>query len=281
MSSTPEAVTRHRTYFTVVPLAFIAAVLAMTLVSAWAAPEGDNLLLQLAKLADDSTAYQWGFVLAAVVPVLAVMLTAGVGVWLVSRGSGGVSGAGYLGLVGAFLVAAYAPLSAVAYVSQFTILPKQLAANFQDAQTWYLGYQGSIPLTMDMLGYALYGAGAILIAVVLVRRPAPLAWAGWSLLLCGVLAVLAFILHVLDNDAARITSVVSGALTIPFALGIFLQAQRPMNEGPAEAASVPAPAGDVASVPKGRDDPAADREPEDAVADEVSDEAPTGEDETR
>jgi hypothetical protein len=216
----------HRTYFTVVPLAFIAAVLVMTIVSVAAAPQGDNLLIQLGRLADDSTFYQWSFVVAAALPVLALLLTGGVGLFLVARGEQAHTGAGWLGFIGAFFVGAYAPLSAVAYVSQFTILPKQLGKNFQAAETWYFGYEGSIPLTIDLLAYALFGIGGILISVGLVRRAGSLRWAGWSLAACGVASVLAFVLHVLDSGATGTVSVVSGALTIPFALGVFLDAQR-------------------------------------------------------
>jgi hypothetical protein len=223
----------HRIYFAAASLAYLAIFVLMTGVHFVARPEGDQMVVQLGDLADKSTLYQTGYVLATLLPLAGLLLTAGVGLlirpqyWAPSGRSERL-----LGLIGSLFVLAYAGLSGFAYVSQWTILPRRLADNFQDAERWYYSFDAvdSLPLSLDLLAYALFGVGAVLIAARLLYERSPLNWASWALAACGLANIAAWLLHVADVGAAETASLVGIALTIPFALGIFLFSQQGAEE---------------------------------------------------
>ena len=245
MESPSEGAIPHRIYFAVTSLTYLVIFVLMTGVHFVARPEGDQMVIQLGDLADKSTLYQTGYVLATLLPLAGLLLTAGVGLlirpqyWAPSDRSERV-----LGFVGSLFVLAYAGLSGFAYVSQWTILPRRLADNFQDAERWYYSFDAvdSLPLSLDLLAYALFGVGAVLIAARLLYERSPLNWASWALAACGLTNIAAWLLRVADVGAAATASLVGVALTIPFALGVFLYSQQSAEEVVSEDA-VPA-AGD-------------------------------------
>jgi hypothetical protein len=234
----------HRIYFAATSLAYLVIFVLTTGVHFVARPAGDATVIQLGDLADKSTLYQTGFVLATLLPVVGLLLTAGVGLlirpqyWAPSDRVERV-----LGIIGSLFVVAYAGLSAFAYISQWTIFPQRLAQNFQDAERWYYSFDaaGSLPISLDLLAYAFFGMGAVLIAARLLFERSPLDWTSWALALCGVTNITAWLLHVAEVGAAETVSLVGVALTIPFALGIFLVSQQAAEEAapgdaPSEAA---------------------------------------------
>jgi hypothetical protein len=222
---------RPRAFFSVMALGYTIVVVLVAIVSVAGSPEGDQaILIQLGTLTDDSTTYQWGFVLATLLPVFLLPLTAGVAFYLrpAAARSGDTtspSGPG-LGAVGALFVAAYAPLSALAYATQYTVFPNMLAKNFQEAEVWYFGAHGSLPLTVDMLAYALFGVGALLIAVPMLGERGALSVAAWSLAVSGALSIAAFALYALDVDLGGAVSLVSAAFSVAFALAVLLVVHR-------------------------------------------------------
>jgi len=234
VESPSEGAIPHRIYFAVTSLAYLAIFVLMTGVHFVARPEGDQMVIQLGDLADKSTLYQTGYVLATLLPLAALLLTAGVGLlmrpqyWAPSDRSERV-----LGLIGSLFVLAYAGLSGFAYISQWTIFPRRLASPiFTDAERWYYSFDAvdSLPLSLDLLAYALFGVGAVLIAARLLYERSPLDWASWALAACGLTNIAAWLLHVADVGFAETASLVGVALTIPFALGIFLVSQQAGEE---------------------------------------------------
>ena len=236
MESPSKGSIPHRIYFAAASLAYLAIFVLMTGVHFVARPEGGDVVVQLGDLQDHSTLYQTGYVLATLLPLAALLLTAGVGLlirpqyWALSDRSERV-----LGFVGSLFVLAYAGLSGFAYISQWTILPRRLADNFQGAARWYYNFDArhslpgtpdSLPVSLDLLAYAIFGVGALLIAVRLIFERSPLNWASWALAACGLTNIAAWLLHVADVGAAETASLVGIALTIPFALGIFLFSQQ-------------------------------------------------------
>lgn len=233
MESSSEGRIPHRIYFAVTSLAYLAILVLTTGIHFVARPEGDQMAVQLGDLADKSTLYQTGYVLATLLPIAALLLTAGVGLlmrpqyWAPSDRSERA-----LGLIGSLFVLAYAGLSAFAYISQWTILPRRLADNFQDAERWYYSFDAlhSLPLSLDLLAYALFGVGALLIAARLLFERSPLNWTSWVLAACGLTNIVAWLFHVADVGAAETASLVGIVLTIPVALGVFLVSQQTAEE---------------------------------------------------
>ena len=103
--------------------AYLVLVVLMTVVTALGAPDGDTVVRQLADLARDDTVYRWGFFLASLLPatVVPLMVVVALGVAAPAQGEG-VTVACLCGWAGTALVAAYAPLSAAAYASQYTVV---------------------------------------------------------------------------------------------------------------------------------------------------------------
>lgn len=237
MESPHEGAIPHRIYFAVTSLGFLVVLALMTAVIFVARPEGDQMVVQLGDLADHSTLYQTGYVLATLLPLAGLLLTAGAGLlirplyWAPSDRAERV-----LGSIGALFVLAYAGLSAFAYISQWAIFPRRLADNFQNAERWYYSFDAadSVPLSLDLLAYALFGVGALFIAARLFRERSPLNWASWALAVCGLANIAAWLLHTADVEAARTASLIGVGLTIPFALCVFLASQQSAEEGALE-----------------------------------------------
>lgn len=102
--------------------AYLVLVLVMTVVTALGAPQGDTVVAQVADLARDDTLYRWGFFFASLLPAAMVPFMAVVALGVAAPAEGeGITEARLCGWAGIALVAAYAPLSAAAYASQYTV----------------------------------------------------------------------------------------------------------------------------------------------------------------
>jgi hypothetical protein len=245
-----EGAIPHRTYFAVTSLGFIVVLLAMTVVVFLGRPDDEVLLMQLARLADHSTLYQVGYVLATLLPVFGLLLTGGVGLLLRPQYWGGETrGTRIMGVLGSLFVLACVPVSGYAYVTQWTVFPRELGKNWQDAERWYISVSGTTPQSMELLGWGLFGIGAVLIGGRLLRERPPLNWSAWVLVASGLAGVAAWLLDAAGVDAATTFSLISMALTVPFALGIFLVSQQeaePVGSGSADATIAPATTGEAA-----------------------------------
>lgn len=167
--------------------AYLVLVVLMTVVTALGAPAGDTVVRQLADLARDDTVYRWGFFLASLLPATVVPLMAVVALGVAAPAQGeGVTVARLCGWAGTALVAAYAPLSAAAYASQYTVFDWLLQRDLVAAAPWYFNN---------------------------------------SLAASGVLSMLAFGLHALESSLTSPVSLVSGVLTVPFAIAAIVYAR--------------------------------------------------------
>lgn len=191
--------------------AFLAVLALMTVLSAAGAPDGDTVAARLAALAREDTVYRLGFFFASLVPATMVPLMALLAV-AVDRGG---DGARPYAVAGALLAAAYAPLSAAAYASQYTVFAWLVARDLPAAAPWYFGNEHGAVLTFDLLAYAIWGAGALLLAWPLVTQGRLRRALGWVLAASGATAMAAFALHALGAAAAGPLSLFSGALTAP------------------------------------------------------------------
>jgi hypothetical protein len=123
------------------------------------------------------------------------------------------------GWAGIALVAAYAPLSAAAYASQYTVFEWLVRRDLVAAAPWYFNNAHGAPYTVDLLAYAIWGLGAAIVAWPLLRRRGALRWMSWTLAASGLLSMAAFGLHALESSLASPATLTSAVLTVPFALG--------------------------------------------------------------
>jgi hypothetical protein len=206
--------------------AYLVLVILMTAVTALGAPAGETVVRQLADLARDDTVYRWGFFLASLLPatVVPLMAVVALGVAAPAQG-GGVTVARLCGWAGTALVAAYAPLSTAAYASQYTVFDWLLQRDLVAAAPWYFNNSLGAPYTFDLLAYAIWGLGVAIIAWPLLGRSGALRWLSWTLAASGVLSMLAFGLHALESSLTSPVSLVSGVLTVPFAIAAIVYAR--------------------------------------------------------
>ena len=199
--------------------AYLLLLVVMTVLNAAAAPSGATLTDKLVDLAGGDALYRWGFVAASLVPVVVVALLAVVALGLAAPSQGeGPTGARLASWVGIFLVATYAPLSAAAYATQYTVFPWLLRRDPGAAAFWAFVNEEGLPLTVDLLAYAIWGAGALVIAWPLIARPGAYRWMGWSLAASGILSLAAFAAHAAGSGLAGPLSIAGGVLTVPFAV---------------------------------------------------------------
>ena len=199
--------------------AYLILVLVMTAVTALGAPQGDTVVAQVADLARDGTVYRWGFFFASLLPAAMVPFMAVLALGVAAPAEGeGITEARLCGWAGIALVAAYAPLSAAAYASQYTVFDWLLRRDLAAAVPWYFNNVHGGPYTFDLLAYAIWGLGAIIIAWPLLRRPGALHWMSWTLVASGLLSMAAFGLHALESDLASAATLTSAVLTVPMAL---------------------------------------------------------------
>lgn len=212
-----------RRFLAATAAALLAVLVLMVVFSVAGSPDGDTVIERLADLRGGDDVYRLGFFFASLVPAALLAFMAAVASLSYARlhrdQAGFGAGAGMSLVAGLLLVAGYAPLSAVAYVSQYTELHWLLARDLPAAARWYFGNEHGIPLTLDLLAYAVWGAGALFLVWPLLgsRRTATRVLA-WSLLASAVTSLAAFGLHALDSGAAAPLSTISGVLVAPAAL---------------------------------------------------------------
>jgi hypothetical protein len=160
--------------------------------------------------------YQWGFVGAS---MLAPSL---VSVLLLLAAAAGVPPTSVRRSIASVFLGAYVAFASLAYTSQYTFFPALVDRDPEAAAQWYFHDVESIPYTIDLAGYTLLGAAALLLASILAedgRR-----WlAGW-LAGMGVLSIAAFVLHAAGiGPIAGIASLSSAAMSLPIAMLAFLE----------------------------------------------------------
>ncbi len=199
--------------------AYVVLVVLMTVVTLLGAPEGETTVAQIADLAREDFVYRLGFFLASLLPAAMVPFMAVVALGVVAPSQGhGTTEARLCGWAGIALVAAYAPLSAAAYASQYTVFDWLLRRDLAGAAPWYFNNVHGAPYTFDLLAYAIWGLGAAILAWPLLSRSGLLRWTGWLLAVSGVLSMAAFGLHALGSALTSPATLASAVLTVPLAL---------------------------------------------------------------
>jgi hypothetical protein len=206
--------------------AFLIVLALMTVLSALGAPAGDTAAARLAVLAREDSVYRLGFFFASLVPATMVPLMALIAL---TADRGGPAARPYA-VTGALLVAAYAPLSAAAYASQYTVFTWLLARDLPAAAPWYFGNEHGVVVTFDLLAYAIWGTGALLIAWPLFSEGGMRRLLAWALAASGATSMVAFGLHALGAAAGPL-SVLSGALTVPIGVLALLVGRALAREG--------------------------------------------------
>ncbi len=178
------------------------------------APKG-SLGEQLERLRRSSAAYRWSFVNASLIAP-AMLITLSLLFQVPDREPGRLDAAG------TWFLAAYAALVSVAYTTQYTVLPQLLLSHHAATELVYFGAPGSITYLLAMLAYALFGAGAILLATPLITTGGAWSWAGWFLLASGITSILGFAGYVARNRRIELLNVVGGVLVVPFAVAVLV-----------------------------------------------------------
>ncbi len=194
-------------------MATLVALVGMAGFVAVGMPAGESPAAQVAALAAGGTAvYRWGFVFAIVLNLslvaMVVTLLHALAAWRGLRATDVIGGA---------LMVVYLPLTLAAYATQLTVLPALLEEDPAAAATWLFGAAAAVPTVLDYLGYAVWGIGAVVVAVDLVRRPGRLAAIGWLLAAAGTTSVAGFVGLAAGSGVATALTAVGGALIAPLA----------------------------------------------------------------
>jgi hypothetical protein len=193
-----------------VTLALMGAMVALVVLSM---PSEAGTAAQIAALADDSLLYQLTFVAASLVnPMLfgALALFS----WLEHRRRS----LRPVEMVGWAFLVAYLPLVLVAYVSQFTVFPALAGSDADLAKMWFFYGDASFPYLIDVVGYAMFGIGTVLISSVLIRRRGVVGWIGRVLLLSGVFSVAGLVGLAAGLDMVALGTAIGGMLIVPLAV---------------------------------------------------------------
>jgi hypothetical protein len=118
------------------------------------------------------------------------------------------------------LAVLYAPLSIVAYTSQYLLVPRLAQIDPDQAAVWYLANEASFTLGLDLFAYFTWGSAAVLIALRLRRGAGLLRTAAAILALSGVTSILAYPLHVSSSDIGGVLSAFSGGLSVVAAITV-------------------------------------------------------------
>lgn len=86
------------------------------------------------------------------------------------------------------------------------------------AARWYFGSRDSYPYFLALLGYAVFGAGAALLAVAFLGQPGLWRWVGIALLASGIASVTGFAGYASGCRVLESGSVIGGALCLPLAV---------------------------------------------------------------
>jgi hypothetical protein len=214
-------------------VAYLALVGAMAIFSGLSRPPEELSLEEQIVFSQDPMALL-GFGFATLVPVgMMALLAASIFVAAAAERR-------ILGLVGLAIAAAYAPLSAAAYASQYT------AGLWKTGWDWSFLVEPSVPRAIGLLASGLWGSGALFVAAAVIPAGPRWRWGGWTLVASAALSMLAFPLYVVRIPGAELLSSASGVLSLPFAAAAVLEARAAGKGGPAPAPRPPARLGRMA-----------------------------------
>lgn len=189
-----------------------------------------RLAAQLAEHGSVGVSYRVGFVCASLLSLAFLTMLV---LLLAARGREAMRLRDWLGVL---FLPMYATCSIVAYMSQYVVLPVLIERDPSGAGAWYFQDERSIPVALDLLGYAFVAIALGLFAIGFYQREGIWRWIGKVMLLVAATSFAAFmVLAAGARSAAGLVSITSAVLMMPLAgLAIALgrQLRRPPQPKP-------------------------------------------------
>ncbi len=132
-------------------------------------------------------------------------------------------------ILGVLFLAPYLALVTIAYSSQYTYLPLLLSSSSPAAVDWLFDNPLSAVYFFDQLGYLFLALAGFLIGFDYITSKGLKMLAGINIYLMSSFSVAAFILSAAAPETGGLASVISGGLTLPLAVILFLFANKSLN----------------------------------------------------
>ena len=176
-----------------------------------ASPPSGGLAEQIAALRSDARLYRWSLVNASLInPAIVAVLV----LLLAVPGRRRLAARDYVGVT---LLLAYLPVPLIAYGAQYAQLPQLLDSGSTSAALWYFNNPDSFAYVVTLVGDAMFGVGAALLAVRMLNEAGPLGWAGMALLCSGLLSVLGFVGYLTGVAFVEVANLVGAVFVAPVA----------------------------------------------------------------
>jgi CDP-diacylglycerol--glycerol-3-phosphate 3-phosphatidyltransferase len=132
-------------------------------------------------------------------------------------------------ILGIILLVPYILLVSFAYTSQYTYFPMLLLNNSPNAIDWYFNNPESLVYFLDQLGYFFFAISGLLIGFDYVTGRGMKMMLGVNIYLVASFSVAAFALFAINPELGGIASVISGGLTLPMAVIIYIFANNSLK----------------------------------------------------
>ncbi|MBA2681700.1 MAG: hypothetical protein H0U76_25305 [Ktedonobacteraceae bacterium] len=203
-------------YLTVTALGLIVVLLLSSVLGVLDAPTGISVSEKIASLASKLTLQQAEYIVDAFIPLFNFGLVAGVGLFVETDPS-----LRYLSRIGVLFASIYAALSVSLYIG-LLVLVYILAQGGSIANVYWPLWALAVP-TFSHLSYAIFGIGAIMVSVGLMRERGARRWGGWSLCATGIIFILAFPAQVVIGfEPALLMLWLGGLAAISFAVAMIV-----------------------------------------------------------
>lgn len=207
-------------YITVAALGFIIVLLSSSVLGILDAPTGTTVSERITSLAAKLTLQQSEFIVDALIPLFNFALVAGVGLFVNTDPS-----LRYLSRIGVLFASIYAAISTSLYIVMLVLVYILTHSGSTAAIYWPLWSLG-FP-TLSHLSYAVFGVGAVMVSVGLIRERGARRWGGWSLFATGVIFILAFPAQVIIGFGPALLMLwVGGIAAISFAIAMIVYVWR-------------------------------------------------------
>jgi hypothetical protein len=194
-----------------------------------AAPKS-RLAAQLAEHGSVGMLYRLGFVSASLLSLAFLTMLV---LLLAARGREAMRLRDWLAIL---FLPMYATCSIIAYMSQYVVLPVLIERDPSGAGAWYFQDERSIPVALDLLGYAFVAIALGLFAIGFHQHEGIWRWIGEVMLLVAATSFAAFIVLAAGaRSAAGLVSITSAVLMMPLAglaIALGLQLRHPPRPKP-------------------------------------------------
>lgn len=132
-------------------------------------------------------------------------------------------------LLGIILLIPYILLVSIAYSSQFTYFPLLLKYGSERTIDWYFNNPESFVYFLDQLGYFFLAVSGLLIGFDYVTGRGMKMIIGVNIYLVSSFSAAAFVLFGVNTELGGLASVISGGMTLPLAIIIYIFANKALN----------------------------------------------------